>query len=162
MIAARLERSAETNMRFVTLLIVFLATTGLGFGAESPLAQESRSVTAVTDAKKTVTVPEGMVWFDGPRPTRGLRFPPGVYTLEAEDKDYLYFRSPAPIEMRVLKDGKIVDGTDNSGGIMISKKLLNLIPAAGYIDEKASSKMMVWKLGRDFLRREGKDWKKSF
>lgn len=61
-----------------------------------------------------------------------------------------------------LKEGKVADGHDIPGGIMLSKRLLNRIPAAGYIDDGASSKMMVWKLGRDFLRREGKDWKKNF
>ena len=46
---------------------------------------------------------------------------------------------------------------------MLGKKTLKLVPAAGYIDgERGSEKMMIWKLGRDFLRREGKDWRKSF
>ena len=70
-------------------------------------------------------------------------------------------QAPLPLEMRVLKEGKIVDGRDVPGGIMLSKKLLNRIPAGGYIDDKGSLKMLVWKLGRDFLRREGKDWSKS-
>jgi len=107
-------------------------------------------------------VPEGMVWYDASPPTRGLRFPAGTYVLEAEDSDYLYFRSPAPLEMRVFKDGKVIDGHDIPGCLMLSKRLISRIPAAGYIDDGGSSKMMVWKLGRDFLHREGKDWKKSF
>ena len=149
-------------MRIVSLLIAFLSPAAVAYCAESPLAQESRPVKAATDSKKTVTVPEGMVWYDASPPTRGLRFPPGPYVLEAEDADYLYFRSTSPLEMRVFKDGKVVDGHDIPGGIMLSKRFLSRIPAAGYIDDEGSAKMMVWKLGRDFLRREGKDWKKSF
>ena len=149
-------------MRTAAIFIAFLAFSAGAYSAESPLAQESRPVKAVTDPKKTVTVPEGMVWYDASPPTRGLRFPAGTYVLEAEDSDYLYFRSSAPLEMRVFKDGKVVDGHDIPGGIMLSKRFLTRIPAAGYINDDGASKMMVWKLGREFLRREGSDWKKSF
>jgi hypothetical protein len=149
-------------VRSASILIAFLSLSAVAYSAESPLVQESRPVKTATDPKKTVTVPEGMVWYDASRPTRGLRFPPGTYVLEAEDSDYLYFHSSAPLEMRLFKDGKIVDGHDIPGGIMLSKRLLTRIPAAGYIDDEGASKIMVWKLGKDFLRREGKDWKKSF
>lgn len=149
-------------MRITSLLIAFLFLSAGGYSAESPMANESRPVKSATDPKKTITVPDGMVWYDASPPTRGLRFPPGTYALEAEDADYLYFRSTAPLEMRVFKNGKAVDGRTVPGGIMLSKQLLSRIPAAGYIDDEGSSKMMIWKLGKDFLHREGKDWKKSF
>ena len=94
-------------MRITSILIAFLAFSAGAYSAESPLAQESRPVKAVTDPKKTVTVPEGMVWYDASPPTRGLRFPAGTYVLEAEDSDYLYFRSSAPLEMRVFNEATL-------------------------------------------------------
>jgi hypothetical protein len=45
---------------------------------------------------------------------------------------------------------------------MIGKSLIRTIPAAAYIDDEGATKMMVWKLGQEFLRLEGRDWEKSF
>jgi hypothetical protein len=102
-----------------------------------------------------------MVWYDASPVTHGLRFPPGIYTLEAEDSDYLYLRSPVPLEFRVFNDGKVVDSRDIPGGLMIGKHF-SVVPAAGYIDGEGTSKVMVWKLGQSFLRLEGTNWTKTF
>jgi hypothetical protein len=121
-----------------------------------------RSHGAIGDrCQETFTVIEGMVFYDASPATRGLRFPPGVFALEAEDGDYLYLRSPAPLEFHVFKDGKAVDSRNIPGGIMVAKHF-SLVPAAGYIDTEGTKKMGVWKLGGEFLRIEGKYWKKSF
>jgi hypothetical protein len=32
----------------------------------------------------------------------------------------------------------------------------------GRMRRQASSRILIWKLGKDFLSREGKDWRKSF
>lgn len=127
----------------------------------NPVTSETHVVTAVTDPTKTVTIPEGMVWYDTAFPTRGLRFPPGTYALEAEDADYWYLRSAATLEMRVFDNGKVTDSRNVPGGIMLAKHF-NLVPGAGYIDGEGSTKIMVWKLGNDFLRREGSSWRKTF
>lgn len=145
------------------LLLVSCFFVPIAAFALNPVTSEVRSVRPAMDEKKTVTVPEGMVWYDAARPTRGLRFPPGTYALEAEDDEYWYFRSPEPLEFRVFSGREVKDARSIPGGVMLGKKTLKLIPAAGYIDgERGSEKMMVWKLGRNFLRREGKDWRKSF
>jgi hypothetical protein len=130
--------------------------------ALNPLVQEVRPVHAVADVKKTVTVVGGMVWYDGEPAAHGIRFPPGVYALEAEDADYLYFRSPKPLELRIFKDKTMVDGRDIPGGLMLSKHIISMVPGAGYIDDTGSNKMMLWKLGANFLQLKDKNWKKSF
>jgi len=130
--------------------------------ALSPLTNEVRPVHAAVDTTKTVTVVGGMVWYDGDPALHGIRFPPGVYLLEAEDADFLYFRSPKPLEFRVFKDSKMVDGREIPGGLMLSKHFMSMVPGAGYIDETGSSKMMLWKLGANFLQLKGKNWMKSF
>ncbi|MCR6656022.1 MAG: hypothetical protein NVV63_09425 [Opitutus sp.] len=148
-------------MRFFLLLVSFLCLPLAAF-ALNPVASEIRSVRPATD-EKTVTVPQGMGWYDARRATRGLRFPPGTYVLEAENDEYWYFRSPRPLEFRVFSDREVKEARSIPGGVMLGKKPLKLVPAAGYIDgERDAEKMMIWKLGRDFLRREGKDWRKSF
>lgn len=131
----------------------------------TPVAAELRDVKLIADVSKTVTVQEGMVWVDKSfMETRGIRFPPGVYVLEAEDSAYWYFRSPSSLEFRIFKDGKVTDSRNIPGGIMIGKDLFRYIPAAGYVDndEKENGKVMVWRLGGNFLALEGSAWKKSF
>jgi hypothetical protein len=104
-----------------------------------------------------------MVFSDGMAATRAIRFPPGTYVLEAEDSQYWYMRSSTPLEFRIFRDGKAVDGRSIPGGIMIGKARISMVPAGGYIDgQNASAKVMVWKLGGEFVRREGRNWKKSF
>lgn len=150
-------------MRYLTLISLVAACflSGCGTLQLNPVVNEARTVTSATDAKKTVTVPEGMVWYDSAPPTHGLRFPPGTYVLEAEDADYWYLRAPAPLEFRVFKGGQVVDARNIPGGIMIAKHF-SMVPGAGYIDDEGGTKVMIWKLGSDFLNREGRDWKKTF
>lgn len=149
-------------MRQLILLIaasVILAACGTV--KLDPAWLETRTVHTASDAKKTVTVRDGMVFYDSSPPTRGIRFPSGTYTLEAEDADYWYLRSSAPLEFHVFKDGKLVDGRNIPGGIMVAKHF-SMVPGAGYIDGEGATKMAVWKLGGEFLRMEGKYWTKSF
>jgi hypothetical protein len=48
------------------------------------------------------------------------------------------------------------------GGIALGKYTTRSVPAAGYIDGQESTRIIVWKLGKDFLGRENRDWTKSF
>jgi len=103
----------------------------------------------------------GMV-FAGPLMDRGVRFPGGVYVLEAEDADYWYFRAPAPIEFRILRGGQPVDGRDIPGGIMLSKSF-SMVPAAGYVESVDDAhRTMAWRLGGEFMRVKGRSWKVFF
>ncbi|MBS0630595.1 MAG: hypothetical protein JSS11_01675 [Verrucomicrobia bacterium] len=149
-------------MRHLTLSLLVLATffTGCVLPLD-PAWSEDRPVQIAHDSTKTVTVIEGMVFYNGLSQTRGLRFPPGTYTLEAEDAQYYYLRSPAPLEFRTFANGQSTDGRDIPGGIMIAKQF-NLIPGGGYIDGDKGQKVAIWKLGSEFLRIEGRYWTKSF
>lgn len=146
----------------IILILAVAGLVGCGTLQLNPVASETRTVRMTADLAKTLSVPEGMVFYDKQPATRGLRFPPGTYVLEAEDDDYWYLRSIKPIEFRVFKDGRVADGREIPGGIMIGKSLIRTIPAAAYIDDEGATKMMVWKLGQEFLRLEGRDWEKSF
>ena len=150
-------------MRYITMIgfIIAALVSGCGTIQLDPAWLEDRTVQPAADAKKTFTVKEGMVFYDAAPATRGLRFPPGTYTLEAEDPDYFYLRSSTPLEFRTFKGGQPADGRSIPGGIMLAKHF-TIVPAAGYIDGEGSKKMAVWKLGRDFLAIEGKYWTKSF
>jgi len=128
-----------------------------------PVTSEQRRAALVTDESKTVTLSEPIVWLNAPahRASKGVRLPAGQYSLEAEDEDYLYFRAPAPIEMRLLQDGRPVEGPDVAGGLALGKAVLPVSPAA-YIDVDADHKMLVMKLGYEFLQMRGKQWMQSF
>lgn len=124
---------------------------------------EERRVVSTADATKTVTLSDPIVWLNAPahRASKGIRLPRGVYQLEAEDEDYWYFRAPAPVEMRLLRDGRPVEGPDIPGGLALGKSAFPTSPAA-YIDVDQDHKMLVMKLGYDFVRMRGKQWDQSF
>jgi hypothetical protein len=150
-------------MRYTTVIMAVAATalSGCGTLMLSPIANESRVVQTLTDATKTLTVPEGMVFYDSRPPTQGIRFPAGTYAVEAEDADFWYLRSEAPLEFRDFDRGAVVAERTVPGGIMIAKRF-SMVPAAGYTDQGTGTKLMIWKLGQEFLMQEGKSWTKTF
>lgn len=146
-----------------SLAFVFLALL-VGCGTLppfNPVTDETRVVRNAHDSSKSVTIVNGMVWYSLDR-AKGMRFPPGTYVLEAEDADYRYFRSPAPLEFREFSGGRVADAQSKAGGIMIAKAAISMVPAAGYVQGDGSTKVMVWKLGGDFLEMRGREWNKSF
>jgi hypothetical protein len=128
----------------------------------NPLVNEPRTVRLERDPSKTLTVIQDMVLDDKSHATREIRFPQGAYTLEAEDADYWYLRGSTPLNLRDFKKGVQTESHNIRGGIAIGKYTTRSVPAAGYIDGQESSRILIWKLGKEFLSREGKDWRKSF
>ena len=146
-------------MGFGVALACLAACGGLDL---NPLVNEPRSVRLEQDSSKTLTVVQEMVWDDKSHATREIRFPVGTYALEAEDADYWYLRSPAPLNLRDFKKGVQTESHNIRGGIALGKYTTRSVPAAGYIDGQESSRILIWKLGKQFLSREGRDWRKSF
>jgi len=128
----------------------------------NPLVNEPRSVRLEQDPSKTLTVVRELLWDDKSHATREIRFPAGSYALEGEDAEYWYMRSPAPLNLRDFKKGVQTESHNIRGGIALGKYTTRSVPAAGYIDSQESSRILIWKLGKEFLSREGKDWHKSF
>ena len=151
-----------------TAIAALLAVTlaGCGLFHFDPVTAEDREVTRITDPAKTLTLLEPMVWTNGrtyETSTKGERLPEGTYVLEGEDAEYLYFKAPKPIEMRVLKDGKQVDGRDIPGGLALAKSF-KLVPAATYLDvgPREGTVTLVFKHGGEFMEMRGEKWKTSF
>jgi len=128
----------------------------------NPLVNERRSVHVDQDQSKSIIVMHEMVWYDASPPAHALRFPVGIYALEAQDDEYWYMRSSALLGLEAFRKGGRVDDRSIAGGIMIGKYSFRAVPAGGYIDGDGSAKILIWKLGSDFMNREGKDWKKSY
>jgi hypothetical protein len=128
----------------------------------NPLINEPRHVHFELDSSKSLTVIHEMVWDDKSHATHELRFPPGIYSLEAEDEDYWYMRSRAPLTLIEFRKGGQAESRSLRGGIALGKYITRAVPAAGYIDGEEASRVLIWKLGKDFLGREGTDWRKSF
>lgn len=150
----------------ITSLAINCLVTGCGVlpPIASPIASETRLVTVASDSTKTFTVKDGMVFYDGLAASHGIRFPPGTYALEAEDASYWYLRAPAPLEMRTFESGHLAESHTAPGGIMLWKSLSKTVtlPAAGYVDAEGGNKLLVWKLGGEFMRLQGRPWSKSF
>jgi hypothetical protein len=136
--------------------------SGCGGLELNPLVNEPRTVHLEQDPSKRLIITNELVWHDKSHAAHELRFPAGTYLLEAEDVDYWYMRAPAPLTMKEFKKGIQIESRSIRGGIAIGKYTTRSVPAAGYIDGQESSRILIWKLGKDFLSREGRDWKKTF
>lgn len=138
---------------FVAVFLVLVAGCSVG--------GVLRSAQPVYDGTKTFTILKEFDWYGSYPPSRGVRLRAGVYTLEAEDAEYWYFRSPVPIEVIAVERMSIARGRSVPGGIMVSKRF-NVVPAAAYVDDSAEGKRMVLEFGPDFRSMEGIYWKKDF
>lgn len=129
-----------------------------------PIVNEVREVRELSDPARTMTFHEARVWFNGPvsRATKGVRLPDGVYVLEAEDKDYLYFRAPALIQMRRIENQQTREGVDLPGGFALYKRFAIYPFGAVYVDEPPGRKVLVFLFGGEFVPLRGKLWDKSF
>jgi hypothetical protein len=146
----------------ILLLAVSAALGGCGGLELNPLVNEPRTVRFEQDPSKTLTVVHDLVWDDKSHPTRELRLPAGIYALEGEDDEYWFMRSIAPLELREFNQGGKAESRNLRGGLAVGKYTFRPVPGAAYIDGEGTSRVIIWKLGKDFLSREGKDWRKSF
>jgi hypothetical protein len=156
------ERPGACRLRPLVVLIAASSLYGCGGLELNPLINERRSVHFEQDSSKTLTVVRDMVWDDKSHASHELRFPAGTYGLEGEDADYWYMRSSTPLTLTEFKKGAKPESRSLRGGIAIGKYSFRSVPAAGYIDGEDASRVLVWKLGKDFLALEGTDWRKSF
>ncbi|HEY4952978.1 MAG TPA: hypothetical protein VII71_06295 [Verrucomicrobiae bacterium] len=129
----------------------------------SPVTNESRTVSPLSNQTKSVTFKEAMVWYDSAfAPTSGIRFSGGTYRLEAEDNDYFYFQAPRQIEYRTIQNGNVTNDHFSPGGLFFKKAAFNFVPAGAYISSDNQMKILTWKLGANFLDMEGSKWTKNF
>ncbi|WP_428241154.1 hypothetical protein [Gynuella sp.] len=143
----------------VSILIILLA--GCGALALNPITNEVRNVQLKQDGSKSVTLFDSMVWYDLNQ-SNGILFPAGQYILEAEDDDYYYFKAPTSLEFRTFQGRQTTDSRVEEGGLFLGKSTLSLVPAGAYLSTTEGSKILVWKLGGDFMSMQGKKWEKSY
>lgn len=152
-------------MQPVRLIIAsfFALVAGCGIFPEPRVAGEPRVTQPSFDEAKTVTVFKEMAWYSPTAPKHGIWFAPGTYTLEAEDADFWFLRSPKPLKIGEVSDPRFPTVRNVTGGIMISKRFKSgYVAGGGYIDDKVSGPIMIWELTRDFRSMEGTYWTKSF
>ena len=154
-------------MKNAIITVIFLAKifllSGCGLLNLPPTTADKRSVTSVTNSQKEIIFLEPVIWGDRPSsPTRAVRFPKGVYKLEAEDSEYFYFKSSSDLEYRIFKNNNLVDRRFMPGGFYLSKNFINMKPAGAYLNIDKQNKILTWVLGRNFLNLEGKLWKRNY
>jgi hypothetical protein len=153
------------NQSYLSFSLAIIALLQFGCGimpTGDSVCYEPKFVHSVRDEGKYVTIPDGMIFANNSR-TKGVRFPEGKYELEAEDDDYWYFRSEKPLEFRVLRNGMAVDGRDIPGGLMVTKHTFSSLQGAAYIDgDIPNQRIMMQRMGREFLLAKGSSWILSF
>jgi hypothetical protein len=146
----------------VPLASLIVGLSGCGGLELNPLINEHRDIRGEADRARTLSVEHELVMEDRRHPTHELRLPAGVYSFEGEDEDYWYMRSSAPIGMQDFRRGGGTEKHSLRGGIALGKYSTRSVPAAVYIDGEGAAKVLIWKLGKDFMSGEGRDWRKSF
>jgi hypothetical protein len=143
----------------LTLNLGLAACAGLEL---NPLINEHRVIRAEQDRARTLVVTHELVLDDKRHASHELHLPSGPYALEGEDEDYWYLRSAGALVMIDFHRGGQADKHSLRGGIALGKYATRSVPAAAYIDGEGTAKVLVWKLGKDFMGGEGRDWHKSF
>jgi hypothetical protein len=128
----------------------------------NPLTNEHRVIRAEQDRARTLVVTRELVLDDKRHAAHELHLPGGTYALEGEDEDYWYLRSGSALIMLDFHRGGQTDRHSLRGGIALGKYATRSVPAAVYIDGEGTDKILIWKLGKDFMGGEGRDWRRSF
>jgi hypothetical protein len=149
----------QNLLRFTALILSLQGCTGLEL---NPLTNEHRVIRTEQDRTRTLSVTHELVLEDKKQPAHELHLPPGIYAFEGEDEEYWYMRSSTPLAMVDFHRGGRPDRHTLRGGIALGKYSTRSVPAAVYIDGEGTAKVLIWKLGKDFMGGEGRDWRKSF
>jgi hypothetical protein len=159
---AAMARGRRMRRHLLPLTLLIWGLQGCGGLELNPLINEHRIVRTERDPTKTLSVTHELVLDDKRHPAHELRLPPGTYALEGEDDEYWYMRSVIPLVMMDFHRGGPADRHGLRGGIALGKYSTRSVPAAVYIDGEGTAKVLIWKLGKDFMDGEGRDWRKSF
>ncbi len=128
----------------------------------NPLINEHRTIRVEQDRARSLVVTRELVLDDKRHAAHELRLAGGIYALEGEDEDYWYLRSGSALIMLDFHRGGQTDRHSLRGGIALGKYSTRSVPAAVYIDGEGTAKILIWKLGKDFMGGEGRDWRRSF
>jgi hypothetical protein len=143
-------------------LILSLSLAGCAGLELNPLINEHRAIRAETDRARTLVVSHELVLDDKRRPAHELHLPGGIYALEGEDEEYWYLRSSSALTLLDFHRGAQTERHSLRGGIALGKYSTRSVPAAVYIDGEGTAKVLVWKLGKDSMGGENRDWRRSF
>lgn len=146
----------------VTMLLPLFILWGCSATRLSPIEDLEQQVQGVDYSTKRIVLIEPMIWLDSRDAQSGIILPRGVYLLEAESRDYLYFAAPDYIEYRTLRENNEPDRRFLFGGLFLAKKRYNMIPAGAYYSISDLDKVHIWRLGSDFIEMEGEQWQKLF
>jgi hypothetical protein len=155
-------KTASVRRKLLPYAALVLSLQACGGLELNPLINEHRVIRAEQDRTKTLGVTREVVLDDKKHPAHELSLPPGIYSFEGEDDEYWYLRSGHPLSMVDFHRGGDSDRHSLRGGLALGKYSTRSVPAAVYIDGEGSAKVLIWKLGKDFMGREGRDWRKSF
>lgn len=144
------------------LLLPLTIMWGCSVAKVSPIVDQEKRVQHVCYSTKRIVLPEPMIWLESREAKSGIILPQGVYQLEAESKNYLYFAAPDYIEYRTLIEGSEPDRRFLFGGLFLAKKQYNSIPAGAYYSISDLDKVHIWRLDSDFIEMEGERWQKLF
>jgi len=84
--------------------------------------------------------------------------PQGIYHVEGQDSDYLYYLAPERVSLGKQKMSSEQDGKAYDGGIFISKNASAKYSSGAYVDYDNGKKLLLFYFDSRFTKQEGKSW----
>lgn len=153
------------HRQVIACVTILMIAAGCGGIRLDPTDDQPRTITVRSDPAMSLTFKTGQVLCYDISARRCLRLPPGNYRFEGEDAVWRYFRAPEGLEFRILDKP---DGDRQRfilGGIALRKGADIMLPAEIYIDSdsrRVEDKVLIFKLGHDFIDLQGSLWTKNF
>ena len=88
-----------------------------------------------------------------------ILLPQGIYHVEGQDGDYLYYLAPERVSLGKQKMSSEQDGKLYDGGIFVSKNAGSKYSSGAYVDYENGNKLLLFFLTSRFTKQGGaKSW----
>lgn len=147
-------------INFITVLSISISCNIIEFPA---VVTENRHVKSVHNPFDYLEIKKDIFWGESSRKgSLAVNIPSGKYILEAEGRDYYYFKSPENLEFFIIGSENKSKSRTVRGGLCLSKKINFMVPAAVYVSKNKSRKTIKLRLGESFMKKYGELWERKY
>jgi hypothetical protein len=144
--------------RVSLMLLLPLILVGCATHPASNRIYEQRAASSAS-SQRMLVLTDPLDWHstqDGGR--YDIWLPQGIYHVEGQDDDYLYYLAPERVSLGKQKMSSEQDGKLYDGGIFISKNAGAKYSSGAYVDYDNGKKLLLFFFDSRFTKQEGKSW----
>ena len=148
------------TFRVPLMFLLSLILTGCAHSNRSAYNRiyEQRAASPAS-SQRMLVLTDPLDWFssqDGGR--YDIWLPQGIYHVEGQDDDYLYYQAPERVSLGKQKMSSEQDGKLYDGGIFISKNTSAKYSSGAYVDYENGRKLLLFFFDSRFTKQEGETW----